>query len=86
MCDRQLRSVTNAQSPFVIHHYVGSWEQWGYRNDTRRTKQAWLDMKAIANDYDDTILPWLKDFVDLLGMDKAKILLEGVGVVADGVV
>lgn len=76
--------TTNPDSPLVLHHYTGSFEQFTFRNDPREGKRT---LEAFK-EYDDfnvgTVDPkdvysWLLQFVENVGMEQAKILLKGVG-------
>jgi len=65
------------QSPFRAHHYIGSWEAYSARKDSRRTKSMY-DIKANVDEgSDDDIRPWLKNFVHEFG-DYAKELTSKV--------
>mmetsp|Transcript_28107 Transcript_28107/g.68348 ORF Transcript_28107/g.68348 Transcript_28107/m.68348 type:complete len:519 (-) Transcript_28107:234-1790(-) len=74
--------VLNAHSPLVVHHYSGTWEQWSHRKDTRG-KRTWENYQKMAYDAatDDTVRPWLQQFVDQVGSWTARQLLDGVGMV-----
>ena len=67
--------------PFMIHHYIGSWEQYSYRGDLRRTR-ANYDEKAY-HVYNKTthIQGWLSEFVAITGVSNASKLLDEVGIV-----
>ena len=71
-------------SPFLVYHYAGSFEQFSYRLDGRnsRTREVYnkryYDNNSVA---DDTATFWLREFVNHVGTETARILLEGVGVV-----
>lgn len=68
------------ESPFLLHHYIGSEEQWLYREDVRgkRTKEVHETLK-VNHTYDETKHTWVEDFVEIVGIDKAELLLKGVG-------
>jgi hypothetical protein len=70
--------TTNSKSSFVVHHYIGSWEQWGFRKDPRRTKHLY-DQKTYNQGEEDHIRPWLHGFVNQVGLEMASLLLQGVG-------
>jgi hypothetical protein len=67
-----------------INHYLGSWESYSFRDDSRRggerSREQW-EYKATTNEEetDDNIRPWLDGFVQEHGPDKAKELLDGAG-------
>jgi hypothetical protein len=71
-----------------IHHYMGSWASYSYRDDARRGKEhsykRWKkrsNVGAIKND--DEIRPWIQGFVDYIGEPLAKHLLQDVGELED---
>jgi hypothetical protein len=72
------------ESGLRINHYLGSWESYSFRDDSRRggerSREQW-EYKAMTNgeESDDNIRPWLDGFVRDHGPDKAKELLEGAG-------
>lgn len=66
----------------TINHYLGSWESYNHRSDTRdyHTKQIYEESSASAQDgIDDTITPWLDGFVEQHGIKRATQLLQNVG-------
>jgi hypothetical protein len=71
--------------PLAIHHYVGSWEYYSYKNDSRgvRLRVEW-EMKSSAGriQNDDEISPWIGGFVNHVGNHLAKYLLADVGYLA----
>jgi hypothetical protein len=67
-----------------IHHYMGSWASYSFRDDARRGKEhsfkrweAKANIATIKND--DEIRPWIQGFVDYVGEPLAKHLLQDVG-------
>jgi hypothetical protein len=74
----------NSYSPFVIHHYAGTWEQWSHRKDTRgrRTRENYAKL-MYNKTTDDAIRPWLQDFVNHVGWWKARRLLWKVGMIPE---
>eukprot|EP00588_Corethron_pennatum_P008722 CAMPEP_0194273572 /NCGR_PEP_ID=MMETSP0169-20130528/6882_1 /TAXON_ID=218684 /ORGANISM="Corethron pennatum, Strain L29A3" /LENGTH=454 /DNA_ID=CAMNT_0039016563 /DNA_START=265 /DNA_END=1632 /DNA_ORIENTATION=+ len=55
-------------SMFRVHHYLGSWESYSYRVDSRRSKVMYdgvNNLKEYDEDYD--IRPWLEAFVEEYG-------------------
>jgi hypothetical protein len=67
-----------------IHHYLGSWESYSYRDDARRGKEhsrQRFDERANVRDVmnDDEVRPWIKVFVDFVGEPLARHLLQDVG-------
>jgi hypothetical protein len=67
-----------------IHHYLGSWESFSFRDDARQGKErerATFDkrstLRSVMND--DEIRPWVRGFVEYVGEPLAKHLLQDVG-------
>jgi hypothetical protein len=79
-CNGQDLWLLNSWSPFIMHHYGGTWEQWSHRKDSRgiRTRENY-DKMAYNKGTDDNIRPWLSHFVQHVGYAVAKDLLRGVG-------
>jgi hypothetical protein len=67
-----------------INHYLGSWEAYAIRDDSRRggerSREQW-EYKATSNteETDDNIRPWWKGFVAVHGEAKTAELLEKAG-------
>lgn len=82
LCSEDYLRIENRESPFVGYHYAGSWEQWNFRNDFRpkRLRENY-DMLHFngTNNQDDTIRPWLNDFVESIGSPLASELLQDAG-------
>jgi hypothetical protein len=73
-----------SSGPLAINHYVGSWEYFSYRNDSRGLRRKGWEEKATAGKIrnDDEIRPWIGGFVDHFGKHLAKYLLADVGFLA----
>jgi len=83
------KGVLVPHSPLTVNHYVGTREQFLFRDDVR--KDTGREQEKIFEQYkdldfgeDDGVRPWLKGFVEDVGPEAAATLLEGVGVVAKG--
>ena len=69
-----------------VQHYLGSWESYTSRqNDPRiggiKSRENWEKQSAKDSQRAGyTILPWIKLFVDVMGEEASRILLEDVGV------
>jgi hypothetical protein len=65
------------KQPLAVNHYIGSWERYSGRNDKRRSKTVY-DKKTedAKRGRDDGARTWLRGFVNLVGVDVAKILLH----------
>jgi hypothetical protein len=71
-------------SPFVLHHYAGTFDQFKYRDDSRSGARSNEAYEAFYSDEhaeveDDSIRSWLKEFVASEGHELASALLEDVG-------
>ena len=66
-----------------INHYLGSWEAYSFRDDSRRggerSVEGWAFKAQDADETDDIIRPWIGGFVQAHGAEKAKTLLQGAG-------
>jgi hypothetical protein len=72
--------MNRRQSPFVVYHYTGSFEQFSYRVDGRDNRnRKEYQQRAFDAWSDDSTRFWLKDFVDEVGSTLAKELLKGAG-------
>jgi len=72
-------------SPFRINHYLGSWEAYSYREDSRkgaeRSREAWeLQSNTSNTKRSDDASTWLKGFYKEVGVKKANTVLEGAGI------
>jgi hypothetical protein len=79
--DRYRRSPV---SPFVLHHYAGTFDQFFYRDDPRSQERNNEKYEAFRGDdhaevEDDSTRPWLKEFVASAGHELASALLADVG-------
>jgi hypothetical protein len=74
--------IKNQESPLIVHHYIGSYEQWMFRNDPRgiRTQAKYQHYQNDFNaSLDDGMETWLEGFVKMVGHEMAKTLLQGLG-------
>ena len=86
-CSQLNLHIPSHQSLLRLHHYLGSYTQYMYReNDARllgnkgRSQQDYRNNNAIAKpETDDDIRPWLKGFVQQETSAMATRLLAGVG-------
>lgn len=91
ICSQRRLHIRKSQSFLTINHYLGSAEQYTYRqNDARsgnaqsneRSLYKWEQYQNIKNpEYDDSIVPWLAGFVQKHNKhpQSASILLQDVG-------
>ena len=71
--------------PLGIYHYICSWEQYNFRDDSRgRPSEVWKQ-KALkkSGGVDDLMRHWISGFVDLVGEEAAKRLLADQGLPPD---
>lgn len=75
--DQEVLYSTPHKMPLTINHYVGSWERYNHRNDSRRSRSAY-EAKAFvqAGKDDDWIDGWVDSFVQEHGLEMAKQLLK----------
>jgi hypothetical protein len=90
-CGKDSLWIQNKNALFVVHHYVGTLEQWTFRQDPRKTtsngtrsnttisREQFHQQLAFDKNTDDSIRPWLQGLVDELGYNKTRQLLQGVG-------
>eukprot|EP00934_Nitzschia_sp_Nitz4_P001991 Nitzschia sp. Nitz4//scaffold18_size181773//28064//29113//NITZ4_001899-RA/size181773-processed-gene-0.188-mRNA-1//1//CDS//3329539963//1991//frame0 len=72
------------QSILTLNHYLGSWETFTFRNDSRsggeRSLMTWTFKSTEGMEYtDDTICAWIQGFIQSVGIEKARELLQGAG-------
>ena len=84
VCGSDNAWISNVDSPLVVHHYIGTKQQWMFRHDPRgsRTYERYESYKYIPDSQQDkssNIRGWLDQFVQLVGPDDAKDLLTDVG-------
>mmetsp|Transcript_18044 Transcript_18044/g.51259 ORF Transcript_18044/g.51259 Transcript_18044/m.51259 type:complete len:449 (+) Transcript_18044:78-1424(+) len=81
-CSNAMLRIESIASPFMAYHYAGTWEAWNFRVDFReKRKRENYDILSFnkTKNQDDYIRPWLKLFVNQVGIDLAKELLKGAG-------
>lgn len=83
-CPESGLKTRNEDSPLVIHHYLGTWEQYDFRDDVRkgtRNRKSFQKFQNLNTGHDEqsAIQPWLGGFIKENGQDAATKLLEGVG-------
>lgn len=68
---------TFRKQPLAVNHYLGSWGRYSGRNDKRRSRIVYENKAhAAGRAIDDPTRPWLSGFVDYVGIDIAKTLLN----------
>lgn len=75
--------VNDWETGLRINHYLGSWESYSFRDDSRRggerSRETWEFQAEDEDETDDNIRPWLSGFVRTHGAANAKSLLKDVG-------
>ena len=83
LCGSPFPGETVKRSPFRVNHYLGSWEQYSYRDDSRkrgdRSREAWEVRARLAEERDLVTHTWLGGFVQSVGTDRATRILKGTG-------
>lgn len=80
----EIKSMVKEEN-FVINHYLGSFESYSFRDDARqgglRTYGIWKKRaNSTRGEFSDTIRPWLRGFVELVGgPNVASFLLQDAG-------
>jgi hypothetical protein len=77
-------TVTMHVSPIAVHHYLGSWETYSYRDDARKGNEKnrviWEYRSTLQDGgANDEVRPWIQGFVRMVGEDVARQLLRDVG-------
>ncbi len=62
-----------------VHHYLGSWEQYSSRSDVRRSRGRFDKFAYVDKGTDYQLQKWLQHFIDKVGIEKARKLLENAG-------
>ena len=77
--DTYFSSENDAESPFRVHHYLGSWERYNSKVDVRRSTEVFSLKADAASKFGPlySIVPsWLNHFVNAVGRKKALELLK----------
>jgi hypothetical protein len=61
--------------PITVNHYVGSWDRYNSRNDTRRSRRTYEKKAFVQDGYDNWITPWLDGFIETHGLNLTRELL-----------
>ncbi len=67
-----------------VHHYLGSWEQYSSRVDVRRNRDKFDESAYVNYGTDYQLQGWLRRFVEIVGVEKSKKLLQHSGVIDVG--
>ena len=82
VCPKRYAAQRNGDSPYVVHHYVGSWEQFSFRQDSRqtRTMERYQRLNYTRQYYNHHATFWLPQFAKQVGgVKRARELLNGIG-------
>jgi hypothetical protein len=77
--------VQRNETPILIHHYLGTLEQYTSRSDPRdsipgrRARDKALYQSYKGDVKDTSLAAWLPGFIESVGADEAQRLLHGVG-------
>ena len=63
------------RQPIGVNHYLGAWERYSGRNDTRRSRELYDAKASVRRGMDDGLRLWLKGFCQNVGVDVAVALL-----------
>jgi len=67
--------TTFRKQPIAANHYLGSWERYSGREDSRRSRHVYEERAKQRRGKDDGIRKWLKGFVKTLGRKTSAQLL-----------
>ena len=84
LCAEDRMWTQNIESPIILHHYIGTLEQFTFRSDSRKGRRTPDEYLGYQNVSSATVIPWecrrwLVDFVSDMGAADAGRLLEGAG-------
>lgn len=64
-----------------VHHYLGSWEQYSSKSDIRRNREKFNEAAFVNFGSDFQLQSWLKRFIDIVGVEHSKELLQYSGLI-----
>jgi hypothetical protein len=71
------------KSPFYLNHFIGSWEAYSYRDDSRRGQEknygAYMERAQQNQVYEHNMAPWMPAFISSVGEERGTILLKEAG-------
>lgn len=80
--------INDWNSGLRINHYLGSWNSYSFRDDSRRgNERSWevwtYKATTLGENTDDNIRPWLSGLIQQEGADVAAEMLKDVGLPAN---
>jgi hypothetical protein len=83
LCPRESLRQSHQESPYLVHHYPGTYEQFTYRHGkeerTVRSKQRYSEHNYTYQWSNNNARHWLERFIEIVGPALAHKLLEGLG-------
>lgn len=73
----QIKFTDYTRFPITVAHFLGPWGRYNARNDSRRTSDLFQYKSEVHQGPDYFLTPWLQGFIDSIGTEAARILLEG---------
>ena len=63
------------KQPIAANHYLGSWERYSSKTDSRRSREVYDAKANMRKGHDDGVELWLRGFVNFFGPETAAKLL-----------
>ena len=83
VCGLAADGFARKETPLLANHYLGSWEQYSFRDDARRgldkSREAWEYRSEAGKSLDPITHTWLRGFISSVGEETATSLLNGTG-------
>ncbi len=66
-----------AHSSFYLNHYIGSWERYNSREDSRRNREEWERRAHLTagDSCEHAVYNWFPRFLEIVGEERAQYLL-----------
>jgi len=86
LCSENQVWTMNIHSPLILHHYIGSLEQFTFRSDVRHGKRTYEEYLSYQTVHAGVVnvwetRRWLIDFISTVGVTTAAYLLDGAGLI-----
>lgn len=72
----QMNFTITEKYPLSVNHFLGSWERYASRNDTRRSRSAYEAKAFVEEERDDWMASWIGGFLDHMDPEVARELLQ----------